>query len=848
MSEEKNILNQSKDDLEDQILNNDNLPSEEQPPELEQEKESKITDASDSAQLITVQGNVDSQFNITSLHTLNLINSNKDDPTKDYPTEHIKECVYYSDQEVDIYARKLVQERLLFIYSYSEDATNSAISALLNRPEFNNLDRRLLPRIQFESFEVSFDEHVGQINKKESKSGAEKLDQVHQIPEVYKTGIEGISSLDNLLSRNINKEQPSIIVAESDSYLFLDSILNCSEINEASNRQQLAKKGLYLIVKVDKSRLIKFLQDTPTSKSFPQWLVSSWRFKLYNKFEAIEAQKYISGIEIQYKHGLWDEGATEQTLSKAIEAYLARGKSRFISEFYDRQNILENPDSEAARAADEKKRQLAPEVFLSRSNNPVAFHLAFVGAWFKKMTVTEFDSLCFHIFNDTSKTHEIGRKTKRIKNEDGSIETLDEPDTRSLLEIWNGREDEFRAEAHLITVKPQDSSYRYVEFDDPFLYDSVRTFFEEKYASFAAKNFDLIFRVAFFEEDASPNLIENLAELNAQMARQEPSRALSRLTDISFNIHRAEKRSDLEAEQQWRNASDLNEIFQLLEQKGEFQRLKYLFYHRIYLLVSEFWVDSELREVSEKFFEWLLRQGSFEPMYFLSKQLWDTQDFKPLYWVRQLIERGDETAKNSAFRLLVNKLSQETSGYLWEYMKELYTGLPDTKLTTSQYSRFNEYTLAFLIHFVANTANESKPATAKGLPLLAPLFYKNGEENEYWKKLLSWLFHPGIGTAMVRVNRDYQFQNPNQLRAWVLGEWFWLIHGSEEPLSGDAEWVIHNMIDTMPQVTSLKDYRLVLEPLREQARDYRERREDRPRTYALQYFIQLLRDLNPFAG
>ena len=334
------------------------------------------------------------------------------------------------------------------------------------------------------------------------------------------------------------------------------------------------------------------------------------------------------------------------------------------------------------------------------------------------------------------------------------------------------------------------------------------------------------------------------------MTRKEPAAALHRLVGILTNIQEAEQESDVKANERVEKAEDLNQkIHEALSswfQKVEFQQYKNEYFHRIHLLVSEFWNDPILADTVQRFLNLLMQNRLFEPVHFLVQRMWNAVGFKPLDWVQQLFERGDGDAKSNTFRLVLHAAQQELARSLWEYLDEIITWLPERNLPSDKFSRTNEYALGFLFQFVFNTNEQTKGGNGEQSTLLAPLFTSEDGGCALWEKLLGWIYHPGIAPALHKIKGEEVYKTPGPMRAFVLDTWFWQLHGSEEEISGRTVIVLNQMFTALGKVTNLRDYRDTLLFLRIRADNYRENRSERDRYYALRYFIQLFIDKNPF--
>jgi hypothetical protein len=794
-----------------------------------QSKEKHIIDVKlenkGSAEQVVVIGNVGGDFNWG--------NDTLVDPTEDCPESLLSGKIWQVDGDINKYTNTLKDQRILVVYSLNSDAADAAILSILLHSSFLNWRKRYASSQKFDTVDIW------------DNDGKRSI----------KTTEHGILSIENLTDRKFNYETSTIIFAETQSRSFLDSMSTCSKSQVIGYKERLEKKNAFIILKINSPDLVRRILSIGKNFVFPVWEVSRLSFVLQQTFDLKDALIYEECLLKQNERNLWGDNIDINELAENVSFHLSKSKEIFLQKYYYNQEILENPLSEIAPNANEPS-ILKPSEFLSKQDNPIVFHLVFIGACFERVTVGEFDMLAYHLLSAPNKNLITGKKTKRTQRESGTYKIEDEEEIeqyKKYVDIWRDEPDDFRKKAHLQRIMLIDSTHHYIDFSEPYLRKAVRDFFENDYPTFVSENFDILFKATFLNLDSSKNLIDNLVRLNASMARQEPATALQRLKTVLSIIREFEEDQDKQALIRLQNTNNDNEddvkeavLFSLF-QKIKFQEHKNEYFHRIYLLLSEFWNDPVLIPSVKQFLDLLLRNRLFEPVYFLVHRLWNAKDFTPLEWIKQILERGDTDAKSNAFRLLLHASQQELSKSLWEYIDEINTWLPAKDVKVDNFSRTHEYALTFLFQFVFNTSGQIDRGCGNESSLLSPFFSDLDNGLERWTKILTWLYHPGLSHSLFKINRENEvFRVPGPVIAYVLDTWFWQLHGKEEPLSSKTEDIMEEFFKVISTVIALNAYRDTLRFLRIRAESYRDQRSERERYYVLRYFIQLFINKNPF--
>jgi len=118
-----------------------------------------------------------------------------------------------------------------------------------------------------------------------------------------------------------------------------------------------------------------------------------------------------------------------------------------------------------------------------------------------------------------------------------------------------------------------------------------------------------------------------------------------------------------------------------------------LFYDRIGNILEKMIASNMVVRVN-KFLNSLFQYANYDVLFILIKKVIYVDNFDGIYWIKQLIERGDTDIKNNAYYLLL-RFSGKEQDKVWTAIK---TWIPDSK-KLENYSPSNRYASFFIVHF-----------------------------------------------------------------------------------------------------------------------------------------------------
>ncbi|HIE01358.1 MAG TPA: hypothetical protein EYP59_13880 [Thiotrichaceae bacterium] len=189
---------------------------------------------------------------------------------------------------------------------------------------------------------------------------------------------------------------------------------------------------------------------------------------------------------------------------------------------------------------------------------------------------------------------------------------------------------------------------------------------------------------------------------------------------------------------------------------------------RLSELIREMLNYTQLQEMVKNFLDNLIKKQDYATVLMIVlgivKQLRFASQFDGMYWIKQLLDRGDQKAKNEVYNTLLEQ-AKKSGLRVYELLDTLKTWLPDRGLEHEKYSLSNEYALKLIIDYAMTAINNFKAVDYGVWPSKYPLFANLNDDNELAQidLLVSWFFHPGMEYALKHLGEKTYHQLSNQL-------------------------------------------------------------------------------------
>lgn len=387
---------------------------------------------------------------------------------------------------------------------------------------------------------------------------------------------------------------------------FLDDVLYTRDSGTTSLRHELAQAKTSIICIVNSedvsSRLLvrdgSFEEECP----FPYWSIPFLRPLLQRHFpidfEALEARI----MEVRER---WDRD--ERTFRFRIETLIKSGK------------LLEFLNTTAAQDSSTEAQNLLI------GDSGLQDHLIFAGIFFPGLNPREFQRIISFLLRDKTTAVTV---PSTVRKADGTIEKIEVQEERQMLDIWRKSMDKLQRDCQLITCLV-DESQTTIDFKDHRLRPLLRDQLKLEYAFFHTSLFEQMLDCGLLFDPSAP-IAENMIELTAGMINLDPEYYGYEWLLKTF--------STIEARFGQPQAEPLFAVFTT----SDTNHVNQVVYRRSSQLLRKLLEQYQAVDFANGLLERLLQKQLYCSALELIKGLRSVSQLDEFYWLRQLVERGDE--------------------------------------------------------------------------------------------------------------------------------------------------------------------------------------------------------------
>lgn len=548
-------------------------------------------------------------------------------------------------------------------------------------------------------------------------------------------------------NQTINDQESLIVVINVKSQIFLDSMR--SDILSAQHiKGVLTARGIMLICLVK-----EVLDQKPSDFHFAYWKINFLHHLLKQYFSESEseseptAQDLEGKINKQREQGLWGEVDNDGEFYELIYGYLQSGIKQFQEEVKKRENVRNDQEIDKPEELKRLKELIKDE----KDGMYIEKTVLYVATFFPELNFEDFNQIVSLLLKD-KKITEVQPQTADETGEKEIVKI-----EKELIEIWQNRADRILENCCL---KPSTSENfpQAIDFQLPYLRIELKKFLEQQNPYYLRQEFKCIQESGLlFDLDISPKVIEDVIHLSAEMsAFVSESHVKKWLATIVTEFKRGTE-----------------------DDKEE--KIKRIIFVRFSNLIREMLNYLHLQETVNKFLEDLINTRHHDVVLEIAKRLRFAPRFDSLYWIQQLLERGNEEemhTKTKAYTSLLG-LARQSGFRIYELLEKIKMWLPATDCDPGTYSQSNRYALKFIIEYCSQLkiALEHYNEWYSNYPLFGAL-QKNDDLTETKLNVLtSWILHPGI---------KYVYGDANIIIADLIEEWFIILHGFKKDIFPEA--------------------------------------------------------------
>jgi hypothetical protein len=413
--------------------------------------------------------------------------------------------------------------------------------------------------------------------------------------------------------------------------------------------------------------------------------------------------------------------------------------------------------------SNQKSEQISVELLLAE-NQPINNTVLYVGTFFTDLNSYDFEQVVSFLLQEQTTTVTV---KSQITTEHGETRLIEAPKEKALTEIWKeSQKDKVLHNCYLSAVYLDDSS-QIIDFYIPNLRENLKKYFQEELPFYLSEKFELA-RLLLLSP--SVQVAIKAIYLSVDMAISSPAAyGENWLFEIIVGLPET---ANLNLDNDGEDEQKLNRL--IADITGGKRRAFVL--DRVSSLIAQMLDYSQLQGVVKNLFEQLISVRRYSSVLAIIKRLHSTAQFDELYWIKQLLERGDARTRSEAYKLLYSLLAQSNSK-IYEFLDTIKTWLPQPNCPPEKYSEANKCALEILVYYCYETTDKIElndyGCWQSKYPLFAPLYQDISIESKL-ELLVTWLFHPGLKYV---IDEDI---NTIQLIGFLLASWFIILWGLEK--------------------------------------------------------------------
>lgn len=423
---------------------------------------------------------------------------------------------------------------------------------------------------------------------------------------------------------------------------------------------------------------------------------------------------------------------------------------------------------------------------LFKNDEPIKNTVLYTATFFPQLSPHEFETVVSFLLEDQPPI--LVTDYSQVLTNTNEIKTIETKLQKSLIEIWkdslNQPDNNFLNKCYLTTVRLEDGS-QVIDFSLPYLRQELKDYLE-KQPIYVGNQFK---RVQLLLFSPSVKIASSVIELTVQMAVSHPQIYRDNWLLAIILEFTEEANWEIDA------TIDTEKNLQNLLAELEAEQRREIVFARISFLIYEMLEHPQLKEATDKFIERLISAQRYDAVIAIIKHLYDVPEFNRLYWVKQLLDRGNGQTRSDAYKLIYNWLKQSGS-QIYNFLESIKTWLPDSNRSSDNYSYANEYALQLLIEYCLETTEKFDEKYYGYWPskyqLLA--YLQDNEVDHKLEILISWLFHPDDQGGLALKHLVDKNIDPIQIIAELIAEWFTILYGLEKKEPNSEAYSLGNKI------------------------------------------------------
>lgn len=430
----------------------------------------------------------------------------------------------------------------------------------------------------------------------------------------------------------------------------------------------------------------------------------------------------------------------------------------------------------------------------------------YVTTFFPKLSIGDFDQVVTFLLED--KTKEF-INTSKIVDEHGEIKIVEEKESKKLQELWRSSntptyKDEILSQCHVEIQKPPNSLQQFIDFSisHSYLRDELFQFFEK--SGFYSRN--KFQKVQSLILSSSEKIVANAIKIAVDMSLSDPNLYGEKfLLGIINELGEDEEHklfntalSGLVSEQSFEQTKCNVEA-----QYQESEKLKCFICERLAALIYEMEKNADLKGISNNFLKQVMAPplSRYDIVLEICKYLKNSVEFDEIYWIKQILSRGDTENRDKAYDFLLTLLKQSKN--LYEQLKSIEEWLPISSKNPEDYSPLHKYALQLFVEYSLAQSSDLKVEYYGEYPSRHSLFHhlQYGEIESKLDILVNFLF-----CLCIDKNEKYHSErlalsyildedvNAMNLIGFLIAQWYFILYGL---IKGDLDSEISQIFEKL---------------------------------------------------
>jgi len=475
----------------------------------------------------------------------------------------------------------------------------------------------------------------------------------------------------SLLSKKTSSKYPTAIVVDAFSDkagTFVDSLFKAGLGPSGNIKEELMRAQLFIICVLAPEEVETRVKSYRDQLRFTYWELPFLQLLLscYQPAEAV-AELRRTLLE-QQRRGSWSGDNNE--FARQIKAAL---KSNRLSEVIAQH--AETPEPLNASA-------------LPKEDDPLTRLILYVATYFPGLSPSEFNRVMDALLGDLTETFTT---TSNKTDTEGKTVVVETQVERKIRQRWELSRDNLLKSCQLVTNK---NSSRMIAFSDDRLSQRQKEIFEEEHGLYLETEFRTLQQSGLLF-DVSEKVAEHGMRLVLEMMLVYPGDygrdwLVPFVTGILGKLIAPGNET----------LSQPNRTVQFLKESWGDRYLRQ-FYVRLSQLLRKMLKYPDLVETVDALLEQLIVARYFGAAPEIARELRFAPAFDEFYWIKQVVDRGDEAARIKAHAYLYGEIKKDQRVY--EVLRALEAWLPDPERDLDNFSISNNFALQVLLDYCLET-------------------------------------------------------------------------------------------------------------------------------------------------